>query len=222
MVFLLDAVVKALEQRNTVAQMCLIDFKKTFDNIDHSTAVTRVQQCTKYKGQTSTRLTTTNGAAQGTCISPVIFLAVINNLLQNSSQKVKFVDDVTVYKVSKTAELQTNPLKQLVTTISMQCKELKLIPNPNKCELLNINFLLQDVEFSDVQLDGNIIPCVSTAKMVGLIINSSLTWQDHIDHIITKASKRLFMLFRARSFGATQEQQVQLYCRPILQYACPV
>ncbi|KAK8389517.1 hypothetical protein O3P69_008902 [Scylla paramamosain] len=33
------------------------------------------------------------------------------------------------------------------------------------------------------------------------------------------------MLFKARSFGATQQQLVQLYCqriRPVLEYACPV
>ena len=41
----------------------------------------------------------------------------------------------------------------------------------------------------------------------------------------SEAAKQLFMLFRARSFGATQEQLVQLYCqriRPVLEYACPV
>ena len=91
--------------------------------------------------------------------------------------------------------------------------------------MINISFLRQDVVFPDVQLDANTIPCVDTAKVVGLIINKNLTWQDHVDHIIKQASKRLFMLFRARSFGATQEQLAQLYCqriRPVLEYACPV
>ena len=79
--------------------------------------------------------------------------------------------------------------------------------------------------FPDVQLDANTVPCVDRAKVVGLLINSSLTWQDHVEHIVTQASRRLFMLFRARSFGATQEQLVHLYfrrIRPVLEYACPV
>ncbi|XP_050709907.1 uncharacterized protein LOC126994647 [Eriocheir sinensis] len=36
MVYLLDAILKGLEQRDTVAHLCLIDFKKAFDNVDHS------------------------------------------------------------------------------------------------------------------------------------------------------------------------------------------
>ena len=245
MVFLLDTILKGLEQRDTVAQMCLIDFKKAFDNVDHSVAVTQLyhlgcrtsllpfitsfltgrQQCTRYSHATSTWLPTTCGVPQGTCIGPVIFLALINSLLQNSSSKAKFVDDVTVYTVAKTTDLHRNPLQQLITTINNQCQILKLIPNPNKCEMVNISFSRQAVTFPDVQLDANIIPCVDTVKVVGLTINSNLTWQDHVDHIVTQASKRLFMLFRARSFGATQEQLVQLYCqriRPVLEYACPV
>ncbi|KAK8402866.1 hypothetical protein O3P69_000869 [Scylla paramamosain] len=81
------------------------------------------------------------------------------------------------------------------------------------------------VAFPDVHPDANPIPCVDIAKVVGLVMNSNLTWQDHVDHIVKKASKLFFMLFKARSFGATQQQLVQLYCqriRPVLEYACPV
>lgn len=116
MIFLLNAILKY----DTVAQMCLIDFKKAFIHVEHSTVVIQLcllecrrlvlsfivfflkgrEQCTGYNGQTSAWLTTTCGVPQWTCIGPFIF-AVINNLLQDSSQKPNFVDSVTVYTVSK-------------------------------------------------------------------------------------------------------------------------
>ncbi|KAK3881202.1 hypothetical protein Pcinc_014332 [Petrolisthes cinctipes] len=66
----------------------------------------------------------------------------------------------------------------------------------------------KNVAFPNVQLDVNTIPCVDTAKKVfGLIINSSLTWQDHVDHIVTQASKQLFMLFRVKSLEQRKSSQ---------------
>lgn len=47
--------------------------------------------------------------------------------------------------------------------------------------------------------------------MVKLVVNSSLTWQDPVYHVITQASKRLLMLFRASSFGSNEDQPIQLY-----------
>ena len=35
------------------------------------------------------------------------------------------------------------------------------------------------------------VECVSTYKLLGVMINSSLKWDDHVDAIMTKASKRL-------------------------------
>ncbi|KAK8371871.1 hypothetical protein O3P69_011858 [Scylla paramamosain] len=129
MVFLLDAILKGLEQRNTVAQMCLIDFKKAFDNVDHGVAVTPTVQ-------------------------PAAVISTIVHLSSRAGGGGRNTKDKTSW----------------------------LPPH--------------GVAFPDVHLDANPIPCVDIAKVVGLVMNSNLTWQDHVDHIVKKASKLFFMLFK--------------------------
>ena len=54
---------------------------------------------------------------------------------------------------------------------------------------------------------------------------SKLTWNDHVDHIVRKASKRLYMLYQLKRAGIAQHDLVRVYVsviRPVLEYACPV
>lgn len=60
-----------------------------------------------------------------------------------------------------------------MTTTHHQCEELKLIPNPSKCENIHISFLKRDVKLPAVHLCDNKIQQVSASKEVGLVINSS-------------------------------------------------
>ena len=69
------------------------------------------------------------------------------------------------------------------------------------------------------------VECVSTYKLFGVMINSSLKWDDHIDAIITKAAKRLWFLKKLKQAGVSVDDLVHYYqsvVRPVLEYACPV
>ena len=55
--------------------------------------------------------------------------------------------------------------------------------------------------------------------------NSELTWNDHITHIISRASRLLYILYRARQFCFSPNVTFTLYSwyiRTILEYAAPV
>jgi len=69
------------------------------------------------------------------------------------------------------------------------------------------------------------VECVSTYKLLGVMINSSLKWDDHIDAIMTKAAKRLWFLKKLKRAGVSVDDLVHYYqsvVRPVLEYACPV
>ena len=47
----------------------------------------------------------------------------------------------------------------------------------------------------------------------------------HIDTIVSKASKRVYMLYQLKRAGVKQEDLVRIYVsviRPVAEYACPV
>ena len=69
------------------------------------------------------------------------------------------------------------------------------------------------------------VECVSTYKLLGFMINTSLKWDDHIDAITTKAAKRLWFLKTLKRAGVTVDDLAHYYqtvVRPVLEYACPV
>ena len=45
-----------------------------------------------------------------------------------------------------------------------------------------------------IVLSNNIVECVTTYKLLGIIISNDLKWNEHIDYISKKASKRLYAL----------------------------
>ena len=69
-------------------------------------------------------------------------------------------------------------------------------------------------------LDGIQISDISSVKALGFVFDSSLTWQKHIDQVLSRGKQRLGQLYRGRSlFGC--EGTATLYkswIRPTLEY----
>jgi len=66
---------------------------------------------------------------------------------------------------------------------------------------------------------------VSVFKLLGVTINNSLRWSEHIESITSKANKRLWFLERLKWAGVSQNNLVYYYeaiVRPVLEYASKV
>ena len=74
--------------------------------------------------------------------------------------------------------------------------------------------------------DGRDIEQVCHAKLLlGVTISQDLTWNKHVENIVEKAGKRLYMLYQYMRAGITQKDLVTIYVsvvRLVLEYACPV
>ena len=65
----------------------------------------------------------------------------------------------------------------------------------------------------------------NNAKLLGVTISSDLTWNKHVENIVAKAGKRVYMLYQLKRAEIGQHDLVTIYVsviRPVLEYACPV
>ncbi len=63
---------------------------------------------------------------------------------------------------------------------------------------------------------------VEEAKLLGLTIASNLKWNSHVNNIVAKSSKRIYLLVRLKRAKVAIEDILQFYTvciRPILEYA---
>ena len=74
-------------------------------------------------------------------------------------------------------------------------------------------------------MDGTPLPVVHEVKLLGVYLNSELTWSTHVEKIIKKANKSIFILIKAKKFHLSLKSLVTLYqwyVRTALEYAAPV
>ena len=73
---------------------------------------------------------------------------------------------------------------------------------------------MQDPEFRNtvpmLTIDGNKIDNVQLAKLVVVTISSDLTWNKHVENIVAKAGKRVYMLYQLKRAGICQHDLVTI------------
>jgi len=89
---------------------------------------------------------------------------------------------------------------------------LQLLPSGNE----NVNSL----SVADVDIER-----VDVFKLLGVYINRSLKWDDHVRTICNKAASRIYFLKQLKRSSVEPEDLFHFYAtviRPVLEYACPV
>ena len=82
-----------------------------------------------------------------------------------------------------------------------------------------INFMQSDnFTTRPIVLGNNTVECVATYKLFDIIISNDLKWNQHIDYISKKASKRLYSLRILKKVGVNREGILKVYLTIILTY----
>ena len=86
-------------------------------------------------------------------------------------------------------------------------------------------FAKEESHFAPIVINNEELGLVNSAKLLGVTISNNLTWNEHINEIIKKASKRLYFISQLRRARVAKQDLVLFYTsciRSILTYASPV
>jgi hypothetical protein len=105
-----------------------------------------------------------------------------------------FGDLCTIYlslKASQKTVIQ-NFSPELIQSIPGLRATLKL--NPKKCKELRVCFLRETPDLSPLLIDGHVLEVVRFHKLLGLVIQNDLELNNHIESLVSKAYKRLYII----------------------------
>jgi hypothetical protein len=232
-----------LDSGKNVVRILLVDFSKAFDLVDHNILINKVSKtgapefliswlhsflCGRQQrvkiGSTFSKWTPLNaGVPQGTLLGPSTFLLHINDL-KTDCNSVKYVDDTTIWETCDKRGENSN-IQNAANQTFTWCQTNNMRLNTDKTKEMLIDFSKKPFNIKPICMNDSDIERVKSTKLLGVIINNTLTWNDHVDYICNKASKRLYFLRLLRRANIIPLDIVQVYCstiRSLLEYACEV
>jgi len=236
---------EATDQQGTYIRILLLDYSKAFDLINHKILIGKLvsmdipphivrwmaaflmnrTQRVKVGDALSQPGCPNGGVPQGTLSGPKDFLVHINDL-STPCNTYKYVDDSTIFEVCNCDTLSI--IQEAADVAGNWTRANDMCINASKTKEMVIRFgydrdLVDSVPH--IVIDDVDIERVNHAKMLGVTVSANLTWNAHVDNIVAKASKRLYMLYQLKRSGINQHDLLRIYIsviRPVVEYACPV
>jgi hypothetical protein len=164
------------------------------------------------------------GVPQGTKLGPLFFLIMVNDLRCNTPLY-KYVDDCVATEIIKSSDLESSNLQREIDYVDNWSINNNMKLNVKKTNEFNISLSNVPYSLPALTIGNQPLEVVHTVKLLGVQLSADLKWTTHIDHVCSKASKRLFAIRILKRNGAEQRDLRNVYCsfiRPVLEYACPV
>ena len=232
-----------LDTGGNIIRILLIDFSKAFDLVDHNILMRKISQlgipeflsswlysflCNRRQrvkiGNTLSEWSQMNaGVPQGTLLGPSTFLLHINDL-KTECHSIKYVDDTTIWETCD-KKGDNSKIQNAANQTYEWCESNNMKINIDKTKEILINFSKKQTPIKPITLNNKEIERVSNSKLLGVIINDTFTWSDHIEYICGKAAKRLYFLRLLKRANIPSLDIVHVYCstvRSLLEYACEV
>ena len=212
--------------------MIYLDFKKAFDKVPHRRLLVKLQgygiqgkvldwiqeflterkQRVGINGSESEWSDATSGIPQGSVLGPTLFLVYINDMPDVINALIKlFADDAKVYNRVKQYEQPADNRVQSSLNRDVNWATTWLMRfNITKCHHMHIGKHNTGTKYT--MQDGNTfeLETVKTEKDLGVIIDSNLSFRDHMNSKVNLANRNLGIIFRTFTF-LDKETSLHLY-----------
>lgn len=139
---------------------------------------------------------------RGAKLGPILFLIMVNDLQCTSGKSgiSKFVDDVS-FSEALSRNVESSVIQSDLTSVNAWASNNLMKLNVKKCKEMQICFFRDQPELPSLYVGNQVLESVSSHKILGLILQNYLKWNEHIAMSVSKASKRLHILRRLRDYS---------------------
>ncbi|XP_073976449.1 uncharacterized protein [Rhodnius prolixus] len=171
-----------------------------------------------------------NGIPQGSVLSVTLFTMAINSLADVVADPLQislYVDDLAIYLSGRDLCEVGESLQQAVDRVAAEASRNGFKFSKLKTVCLHFCRLRHDHAPPTLILDGTPIHYKDSVRFLGLIFDSKLSWQEHIEYTSTKARRTLDILKFLGSYKWGTEREILkriFICltRSKLEYGAPV
>ena len=209
-----------------------LDFTKAFDCVSHQLLIHKINhlfgvnnnlllwlhdylsgrtQQVIIEGFNSDKTPVVSGVPQGSILGPLLFLLYINDMpsvVQHSTIAL-FADDSKCFKsidsVNDCILLQND-----IDALFHWSQTWKMSFNASKCKVLSITRSRSPITFS-YTMNGTPLENVGVFKDLGVFVDFKLSFNNHVDSLVTKCSKVSGFIKRSVGYHAPVAVKLQLY-----------
>ena len=181
-------------------------------------------QRTVLNGKSSDWRMITAGVPQGSVLGPLLFLVYINDLADNLLSDVRlFADDTSLFHVVIDADISADVLNHDLKAIENWAFQWKMSFNPGPTKQAEqVIFSSKSIKavHPPIYFSNSAVVTVPHHKHIGLVLDESLTFAEHIKEAVIKARRGIGIIrFMARYVPRdVLDQMYKLYVRPHLDY----
>ena len=150
--------------------------------------------------------TKARGVPQGSVLGPLLFnlyVADLHSIVARYHVSLPaFADDMSLYCWRKEMEYACSDVSKALTSISSELESRGLTVNCGKTVAMVIyprSSKTSVVTSINITCGRTTIPLVDSTRVLGVIIDSNLSWKEHVDHVCLKVNRKIGAL--RRSFG---------------------